>query len=199
MLLLARLLAKFLGFISFLPYRTSETPSREIQEAAVALRSKVEEIFHGRRRMRGGLYVCLNPVSVPQSVQVLDVCALLRDSVKRRRTILTVPWLVEFLSMLDGVGPLLPCYRSALGTLLLLYRCVLHPGEGLGSFLAPLKPDVFDVPCRRMLLGRGGEMCYLNKLLMVSVLGWLFQVSFSLERTLKNTNKQIHFFVFLRV
>lgn len=33
--------------------------------------------------------------------------------------------------------------------------------------------------CRRMLLGRGGEMCYLNKLLMVSVLGWLFQVSFS--------------------
>lgn len=41
MLLLARLLAKFLGFISFLPYRTSETPSREIQEAAIALRSKV--------------------------------------------------------------------------------------------------------------------------------------------------------------
>ncbi len=27
-----------------------------------------------------------------------------------------------------------------------------------------------------MLLGRGGEMCYLNKLLMVSVVGWLFQV-----------------------
>lgn len=27
-----------------------------------------------------------------------------------------------------------------------------------------------------MLLGRCGEMCYLNKLLMLSVLGWLFQV-----------------------
>lgn len=27
-----------------------------------------------------------------------------------------------------------------------------------------------------MLLGRSGEMCYLNKLLMLSVLGWLFQV-----------------------
>ncbi|XP_011613474.2 codanin-1 [Takifugu rubripes] len=123
-LLLARLLAKFLGFISFLPYRTSETPSGELQEAAIALRSK--------------------------SVQVLDVGALLLHSVQRRRTILTVPWLVEFLSMLDGVGPLLPCYKTALGTLLLLYR--------------------------RMLLGRGGEMCYLNKLLMVSVLGWLFQI-----------------------
>lgn len=32
------------------------------------------------------------------------------------------------------------------------------------------------VVSRRMLLGRCGEMCYLNKLLMVSVLGWLFQV-----------------------
>ncbi|XP_051251227.1 codanin-1 [Dicentrarchus labrax] len=123
-LLLARLLAKFLGFISFLPYQTSERPSREIQETAIALRSK--------------------------SVPVLDVCAVLSNSVKRRRTILTVPWLVEFLSMLDCVGPLLLCYRTALGTLLLLYR--------------------------RMLLGRCGEMCYLNKLLMVSVLGWLFQI-----------------------
>ncbi|XP_045919243.1 codanin-1-like [Micropterus dolomieu] len=123
-LLLARLLAKFLGFISFLPYQTSERPSREIQETAIAMRSKC--------------------------VPVLDVCAVLSNSMKRRRTILTVPWLVEFLSMLDCIGPLLLSYRTALGTLLLLYR--------------------------RMLLGRCEEMCYLNKLLMVSVLGWLFQI-----------------------
>ncbi|XP_071381513.1 codanin-1 [Centroberyx affinis] len=123
-LLLARLLAKFLGFISFLPYQTSDRPSREIQETAVALRSK--------------------------SAPVLDVCAVLRSCVRRRRTVLTVPWLVEFLSMLDFTGPLLLCYRTALGTLLLLYR--------------------------GMLLGRCGEMCYLNKLLMVAVLGWLFQI-----------------------
>uniref|UniRef100_A0A3B3VAB0 Codanin 1 n=1 Tax=Poecilia latipinna TaxID=48699 RepID=A0A3B3VAB0_9TELE len=99
-------------------------PSREIQEASVALRSKV----------------------------VLDVCAVLSNSVRRRRTILTVPWLVEFLSMLDFIGPLLLCYRVALGTLLLLYRS--------------------DSP----QLNRHEEMCYLNKLLLVSVLGWLFQV-----------------------
>ncbi|KAK9533940.1 hypothetical protein VZT92_009026 [Zoarces viviparus] len=123
-LLLARLLAKFLGFISFLPYQTSERPSREIQDTAIALRSK--------------------------SVPVLDVCAVLSNSMRRRRTILTVPWLVEFLSMMDFIGPLLLCYRTALGKLLLLYR--------------------------RMLLARCGEMCYLNKLLMVSVLGWLFQI-----------------------
>ncbi|XP_072221144.1 codanin-1 isoform X1 [Leuresthes tenuis] len=123
-LLQARLLAKFLGFISFLPYQTSERPSREILETSVTLRSK--------------------------STPVLDVCAVLSNSMRRRRTILTVPWLVEFLSMLDFVGPLLLCYRTVLGTLLLLYR--------------------------RMLLKRCEEMCYLNKLLLVSVLGWLFQI-----------------------
>uniref|UniRef100_A0A3B4AD38 Codanin-1 C-terminal domain-containing protein n=1 Tax=Periophthalmus magnuspinnatus TaxID=409849 RepID=A0A3B4AD38_9GOBI len=119
-----RLLAKFLGFIAFLPYQISEKPSREIQETAIELRSK--------------------------SVPALDVCALLNNSIRRRRTILTVPWLVEFLSMLDFVGPLLLCFRTVLGTLLLLYR--------------------------RMLLGKSGEVCYLNKLLLVSVLGWLFQI-----------------------
>ncbi|XP_061700541.1 codanin-1 isoform X2 [Syngnathoides biaculeatus] len=123
-LLLARLLAKFLGFISFLPYQTAEKPSREIREAAVALRSK--------------------------SVPVLDVCGVLRNSVRRRRTILTVPWLVEFLSMLDFTGPLLLGYRVVLGTLCLLYR--------------------------KMILSRCGETSYLNKLLLVSVLGWLFQI-----------------------
>ncbi|XP_067224214.1 codanin-1 [Chanodichthys erythropterus] len=123
-LLTARLLAKFLGFISFLPYQTSELPSRDIQDAAVTLRSK--------------------------SSPVLDVCAVLRSSVHRRRTILTVPWMVEFLSMLDYIGPFLPCYRTALCLLLQIYK--------------------------RMVLGRGGELCYMNQLLMVAVLGWLFQI-----------------------
>ncbi|XP_031436332.1 codanin-1 [Clupea harengus] len=123
-LLVARLLAKFLGFISFLPYHTSDPPSKEIQEAAIALRSK--------------------------SSPVLDVCAVLRSCVRRHRLVLTLPWLVEFLSMMDYTGPYLPCFRAALGSLLHLYR--------------------------RMLLGRGAEVCYLNQLLLVAVLGWLFQI-----------------------
>ncbi|KAI7804405.1 putative codanin-1 [Triplophysa rosa] len=123
-LLTARLLAKFLGFISFLPYHTSEPPSRDIREAAITLRSNRSP--------------------------VLDVCAVLRSSVHRRRTILTVPWMVEFLSMLDYTGPFLPCYRTALCLLLHIYK--------------------------RMVLGRGGELCYVNQMLMVAVLGWLFQI-----------------------
>lgn len=123
-LLMARLLAKFLGFICFLPYHTSEPPSRDIQDAAITLRSK--------------------------SSPVLDVCAVLRSSMHRRRTILTVPWIVEFLSMLDYTGPFLPFYRTALCLLLYIYK--------------------------RMVLGRGEELCYMNQLLLVAVLGWLFQI-----------------------
>ncbi|XP_062864068.1 codanin-1 isoform X2 [Trichomycterus rosablanca] len=123
-LLVARLLAKFLGFISFMPYQTSEAPVREIQEAAIALRSK--------------------------SAPVLDVCAVLTSCVRRKRTVLTVPWLVEFLSMLDYTGPFLPCYRTALALLLQLYR--------------------------RVRLGEAGEHFYLNQMLLVAVLGWLFQI-----------------------
>uniref|UniRef100_A0A8C1EWX7 Codanin 1 n=1 Tax=Cyprinus carpio carpio TaxID=630221 RepID=A0A8C1EWX7_CYPCA len=122
-LLTARLLAQFLSFISFLPYQTTELPSRDIQDAAITLRSK--------------------------SSPVLDVCAVLRSSVHRRRTILTVHWMVEFLSMLDYAGPFLSCYRTALCLLLQIYK---------------------------MVLGRGGELCYMNQLLMVAVLGWLFQI-----------------------
>ncbi|KAG7328248.1 hypothetical protein KOW79_008192 [Hemibagrus wyckioides] len=123
-LLVARLLAKFLGFISFMPYQTSEAPSKEIREAAIALRSK--------------------------SAPALDVSAMLRSCVRRKRTVLTIPWLVEFLSMLDYTGPFLPCYRTALGLLLQIYR--------------------------RMRLGKVGEQYYLNQMLLVAVLGWLFQI-----------------------
>lgn len=44
----------------------------------------------------------------------------------KKRTVLTVPWLVEFLSMMDYTGPFLPCFRTALGLLLQLYRFIIH-------------------------------------------------------------------------
>ncbi|XP_066550312.1 codanin-1 isoform X2 [Amia ocellicauda] len=120
----ARLLAKFLGFITFLPYQMAEPPAREIQEAAVTIRN--------------------------MSAPVLDVCAVLRCSVEQRRAVLTVPWLVEFLSMVDYTAPFLLHYRSVFTMLIRLYR--------------------------RMVLGRGAETSYLNQLLIVAVLGWLFQI-----------------------
>lgn len=43
-LLSLRLLAKFLGFVAFLPYRGPEPPpTRELQDSILALRSQVSE------------------------------------------------------------------------------------------------------------------------------------------------------------
>ncbi|MBN3296133.1 CDAN1 protein, partial [Amia calva] len=133
----ARLLAKFLGFITFLPYQMAEPPAREIQEAAVTIRN--------------------------MSAPVLDVCAVLRCSVEQRRAVLTVPWLVEFLSMVDYTAPFLLHYRSVFTMLIRLYRKHVLTIETLFSV-------------RRMVLGRGAETSYLNQLLIVAVLGWLFQI-----------------------
>uniref|UniRef100_F7AX28 Codanin 1 n=1 Tax=Ornithorhynchus anatinus TaxID=9258 RepID=F7AX28_ORNAN len=125
-LLSLRLLAKFLGFVVFLPYRGPEPPpTREVQDSALALRS--------------------------QTPPALDVLTLLRQGLRTRRVVLTVPWLAEFLSLADHVAPLLDYYRTVFVLLLQLHRQV---GSGQEA---------------------DGEMNVLNKLLLLAVLGWLFQ------------------------
>ncbi|XP_040476346.1 codanin-1 [Ursus maritimus] len=126
-LLSLRLLAKFLGFVAFLPYRGPEPPpTRELQDSIMALRSQVPP--------------------------ALDVRALLQQGLRARRAVLTVPWLVEFLSLADHIVPLLDYYRSIFTVLLHLHRSLVLSKES------------------------EGEMCFLNKLLLLAVLGWLFQI-----------------------
>uniref|UniRef100_A0A8C4UPT1 Codanin-1 C-terminal domain-containing protein n=1 Tax=Falco tinnunculus TaxID=100819 RepID=A0A8C4UPT1_FALTI len=119
-LLSLRLLAKFLGFLVFLPYRTVEQPTRDLQDSAVALRNK--------------------------TLPALDVLMLLRQSIRDQRSILTIPWIVEYLSLVDHIAPLLDYYRKVFCLLLLT------------------------------VLSEDKEMSFLNKLLILAVLGWLFQV-----------------------
>ncbi|NXC70126.1 CDAN1 protein, partial [Anhinga anhinga] len=123
-LLSLRLLAKFLGFLVFLPYRTVEQTTRDLQDSAVALRN--------------------------QTLPVLDVLKLLRQSIRDQRSILTIPWIVEYLSLVDHIAPFLDYYRKVFCLLLQVYR---------------LK-----------ILSEDKEMSFLNKLLILAVLGWLFQV-----------------------
>uniref|UniRef100_A0A8C5UA03 Codanin-1 C-terminal domain-containing protein n=1 Tax=Malurus cyaneus samueli TaxID=2593467 RepID=A0A8C5UA03_9PASS len=119
-LLSLRLLAKFLGFLVFLPYRTAEQPTRDLQDSALALRNQI--------------------------LPVLDILKLLRQSIQDQRSILTIPWIVEYLSLVDHIAPFLDYYRKVFGLLLL------------------------------MVLSEDKEMSFLNKLLILAVLGWLFQV-----------------------
>ncbi|NXP29695.1 CDAN1 protein, partial [Scytalopus superciliaris] len=123
-LLSLRLLAKFLGFLVFLPYRTVEQPTRDLQDSALALRN--------------------------QTLPILDILKLLRQSVRDQRSILTIPWIVEYLSLVDHIAPFLDYYRKVFGLLLQVYRV--------------------------MVLSEDKKMSFLNKLLILAVLGWLFQV-----------------------
>ncbi|KAM5130028.1 codanin-1 isoform 2-T2 [Mantella aurantiaca] len=125
LLLTLRLLAKFLGFLTFLPYRTTESLTAELQESAVAVRN--------------------------QTLPMLDVLQLLKRSIQDHRTVLTVPWAVEYLSLMDSVAPYLEYYRKVFCRLLHLYRY-------------------------KLILIDEKEMGLLNKLLILAVLGWLFQV-----------------------
>lgn len=59
------------------------------------------------------------PCQVPPA---LDVRALLQQGLRARRAVLTVPWLVEFLSLADHIVPLLDYYRSIFVVLLHLHR-----------------------------------------------------------------------------
>ncbi|NWQ66489.1 CDAN1 protein, partial [Neopipo cinnamomea] len=123
-LLSLRLLAKFLGFLVFLPYRTVEQPTRDLQDSALALRN--------------------------QTLPILDILKLLRQSVRDQRSVLTIPWIVEYLSLVDHIAPFLDYYRKVFGLLLQVYRL--------------------------MVLTEDKKMSFLNKLLILAVLGWLFQV-----------------------
>ncbi|XP_053141858.1 codanin-1 isoform X2 [Hemicordylus capensis] len=119
-----RLLAKFYGFLVFLPYRTAEPPTGDVQESAVTLRN--------------------------YTLPALDILKLLRQSIQKQCTVLTIPWIVEFLSLMDYVAPFLDYYGKIFSLLLQLYRC--------------------------LVLSEVKEMCFLNKLLILAVLGWLFQM-----------------------
>ncbi|OXB68244.1 UNVERIFIED_CONTAM: hypothetical protein H355_012536 [Colinus virginianus] len=70
-LLSLRLLAKFLGFLVFLPYRTVEQPTRDLQDTAVALRNQVpsvpEELFFATDVRQEGLVM-----DTVTSAQALD-------------------------------------------------------------------------------------------------------------------------------
>ncbi|NWV31319.1 CDAN1 protein, partial [Grantiella picta] len=123
-LLSLRLLAKFLGFLVFLPYRTAEQPTRDLHDSALALRN--------------------------QTLPILDILKLLRQSIQDQRSILTIPWIVEYLSLVDHIAPFLDYYRKVFGLLLQVYRL--------------------------MVLSEDKKMSFLNKLLILAVLGWLFQV-----------------------
>ncbi|XP_076359211.1 codanin-1 like protein dlt [Tachypleus tridentatus] len=97
-----RLLGKFMGFITFLPYRTLDCLPGDLLVSQQTMRNKTS----------------------PQ----INLFTIVEKAYLKRRLVLTVPWVVEFLSMMDPVAPKLDSYKSTISLLVCIYRGVV-PGH----------------------------------------------------------------------
>ncbi|XP_001601592.1 codanin-1 [Nasonia vitripennis] len=91
-----RLLSKFLGFITSLPYQSETSMLEDVIISQVTLRSKV----------------------LPH----IDLQYCLQTAVLQGKLSLTVPWVVEYLSMMDHASLRLPYYKKILEMLYCIYR-----------------------------------------------------------------------------
>ncbi|XP_023229489.1 codanin-1-like [Centruroides sculpturatus] len=99
-LCLLRMLAKFLGYLVFLPYQNCDFIPADIITIQCSLRN-----------------TCIPP---------LDICGLLLDAMKNNRLILTVPWVVEYISMMDPVAPHLEYYQRVFELIFHIYKSLNH-------------------------------------------------------------------------
>uniref|UniRef100_T1J5Z9 Codanin-1 C-terminal domain-containing protein n=1 Tax=Strigamia maritima TaxID=126957 RepID=T1J5Z9_STRMM len=122
-LLALQTLGKFLGLVTFLPYHTVEKLPQGLKEDYAISRNKI-------------------PL-------VIDVVDLFKTAATAGRLTLTVPFLVEFFSMMDKCGYLLPQVQEGLKVLIQFYK---------SSYFGVTK-----------------ENFTINLFLLYHLLGWLFE------------------------
>ncbi|XP_070180772.1 uncharacterized protein [Littorina saxatilis] len=121
-LLTMRLLARFLGLLHYLPYQGVDRLPKHLQQDNIALRNKLAPAW--------------------------DLCPSVERAAEKGVLALTVPWVVDYLAMMDTVAPRSTHVRY----LLMLLRHLLR------SVWAELKRSGFTY----------------SRLLVVTSLGWLF-------------------------
>ncbi|XP_077991246.1 codanin-1-like [Glandiceps talaboti] len=124
-LLTNKLLGKFLGLVVFLPYQCPEKLPAHLEMSILAIR---------------------NEIRVP-----LDIVHELSTALDRHQLILTLPWVIDYLSMMDNLAPHCLYYQSVLDKLLQLYRHLTA------------------------MVVAGNEINH-NYILMLLLLGWLFEI-----------------------
>lgn len=95
-LLTLRLLAKFLGFLTFLPYQSINSLPEEVHPAYLEIR---------------------NNSSPP-----CDILVYLKQASIKGRLCYTIPWVVEFLSWMDSMSPWLDYYQRVFQKLFSIHR-----------------------------------------------------------------------------
>lgn len=132
-----QVMAKFLAFLTFLPH-------------ACGGDRLPENVFHHLIQLR----------SSQLSSNCIDLLAHLSNAFHSGRLLLTVPWLVVYLSLADSVSLGLPSCRAVLSCCVYIYRrAELCPINGF--FIRLLLSWLFDQPNfpRALLTQRDDELC----------------------------------------
>ena len=108
-----------------LPYRSETSMQEDVISSQVALRSKVCIIFY---------YTCISFMHLFylffflsfQCLPHIDLQYCLQSAVLQGKLSLTVPWVVEYLAMMDHASLRLPYYKRILEMLYCIYRASNH-------------------------------------------------------------------------
>ncbi|XP_058447021.1 protein disks lost [Malaya genurostris] len=123
-----RVLAKFIGYIISRPFNFDSCRNTTVENRQIELRNVLLPLF--------------------------DVKSILLRAIAERKLIITVPWLVQYLAMLDGITLRLSYYRELFDVLYELY----------------LRTTAYDGRTERRLLATPT-----SKFIIRACLGWLFE------------------------
>lgn len=107
-------LAKFLGFLTFYPY-----------ERQLFLNNKNSENFLTQQRV----FQSMNEDNKQQVADFLDLEKYVLDSLNNRALIIAIPWVVEFMILIDPVTSLTPSYIGVVSLLICIYENYLSSSE----------------------------------------------------------------------
>ncbi|XP_062545648.1 protein disks lost [Armigeres subalbatus] len=123
-----RVLAKFIGYIISRPFGYDSYRNSTVDNRQIQLRNTLLPLF--------------------------DVKSILLSAIAERKLIITVPWLVQYLAMLDGISLRLSYYKDLFDVLYELY----------------LRTNAYEMESERRLL-----VTPTSKFIIRACLGWLFE------------------------
>ena len=126
---------------------------------------------------------------------MLDFKKILKEALKNRRLVITLPWVIEYCSMLDSIGAKLQYWQDVFKTLVNIYKSLSFKPNLL---LREISNDVTDVeeilsPMKKISIKDVGQNSVkasnFNKFFLRLHLGWLFEnPSFPRELFICNYN-----------
>lgn len=123
-----RVLAKFIGYIISRPFSYDSYRNTTVDNRQIQLRNTLLPLF--------------------------DVKSILLSAIAERKLIITVPWLVQYLAMLDGISLRLSYYKDLFDVLYELY----------------LRTNAYEMATKRRLL-----VTPTSRFIIRACLGWLFE------------------------